>query len=363
MTRKTKWSIVLCFVLVVILAAMWATRVAAEEKPWWPFPVVEFSSGEAKVVDYVPLEKASKKWNVVALFPQLLDKSWIGANYGLIKEAERLGVKFTLLDAGGYDNLNRQLSQYDDAVAMRADAIITSVISEAGMSKKFNEGKAKGIVNVAMINPVYEAKIDAAVYNDVKFFGRAAADVVIDEFKESPKVRVALFPGPAGSGWAEEINQAFCERLEEKAKGKFEILDEKYAEISKTVQLKLVEDVLQAYDNVDLLYGNNSMAEVAINVVKEAGLAGKTKIMASYETPDLIPAIRRGEVIGMISEQNVAISRICMDLAVRALEGKPTGFSANLQPMARAITKDNITTIPMDWCFAPEDFRPVYTVD
>ena len=192
MSQRLKNIVRGCLIASIVLAIGLVTQVYAEEKPWWPFPVVELSSGEAKVVDYVPLEKVTKKWNVVALFPQLLDKSWIGANYGLVKEAERLGVKLTILDAGGYDNLNRQLSQYDDAVAMRADAIITSVISEAGMSKKFNEGMAKGIVNVAMINPVYEAKIDGAVYNDVKFFGRAAADVVMEEFKESPKVRVAL---------------------------------------------------------------------------------------------------------------------------------------------------------------------------
>jgi protein TorT len=340
-----------------------ADRGIAAEKQWWPFRVVEFSQGKPRGVDYVPLDKASKKWNIVTLLPHLKDTSWVTANYGLVMEAKRLGVKLTILDAGGYDNLNRQLSQYDDAIAMKADAIITGVISEGGLSKKFEEGMAKGIVNVSLINPVYEAKVTAGVYNDVKFFGQAAADTVIEEFKDSPKTRIAIFPGPAGSGWAEDITQAFRNRLEEKAQGKFQVLTEKYGDAGKSVQLKLVEDVLQTYDDIDLLYGCNPMAEVAINVLKEAGLMDKTKIMASYETPDLLPAIKKGEVIGMISEQNVAIARICVDLAVRALEGKPTGFSSRLQPLAKAITKDNITTIPLDWSYAPEGFRPVYSVD
>ena len=126
--------------------------------------------------------------------------------------------------------------------------------------------------------------------------------------------------------------------------------------------MKLVEDALQTFDNIDLLYGCNPMAEVAINVVKEAGLAEKTKIMASYETPDLLPAIRAGEVLGMVSEQNVAIARICLDLAVRVLEKKPTGFGNFLQPQCMAITANNIKTIPMDWCYAPAGFKPVFKV-
>ena len=42
----------------MILAAavlVWlAAPVTAEEKPWWPFKVVDSGSGQAKVVDYVP---------------------------------------------------------------------------------------------------------------------------------------------------------------------------------------------------------------------------------------------------------------------------------------------------------------------
>lgn len=362
-TVKRSWVIAI-FISALVVGAFLTGQALAEEKPWWPFPVVETSTGQPRVVDYVPLqEKASKKWNIIALLPHMKDTSWVTADYGLVMEAKRQGVKLTILDAGGYDNLNKQLSQYDDAIQMKADAIIAGVISEGGMSKKFQEGKEKGIINIGLINPIYEAPLDAKVYNDVKFFGVAAADAVMEEFKDKDKVRVVIFPGPAGSGWAEDITKAFRDRLEEKAKGKFEVLEEKYGDAGKSVQLKLVEDALQAYDKIDLLYGCNPMAEVAINVVKEAGLAGQTKIMASYETPDLLPAIKAGEVIGMISEQNVAIARVCMDLAIRALEKKPTGFSDTLQPLAMAITKDNIAKIPIDWCYYPEDFKPVYKVD
>lgn len=359
--KRQKMLVVLAMAALVLV---WSVGPAAAEKPWWPFKVVESSTGKAKVVDYVPLQgKATKKWNIVALFPHLKDTSWLSANYGLVMEAKRQGVRLTILEAGGYDNLNKQVSQYDDAIQMGADAILTSVISEGGMSKKFKEGKDKGIVNIGVINPIEQAPLDGKVYNDVVIGGEAAADVVMEEYKNQDKVRVLIFPGPAGSGWAEGLSNAFKARLAAKAPGKFEILAETFGDAGKSVQLKLVEDSLQTYDNIDLLYGCNPMAEVAINVVKEAGLSDKVKIMASYETPGLLPAIRAGEVLGMISEQNVAIARICLDLAVRALEKKPTGFGNLLQPLAASITNKNINNIPMDWCYAPKDFKPVFRVD
>jgi protein TorT len=363
MSTRSRYCVIGVLIVGIILGALVTNQSYAKEKPWWPFPVLDFSKGTPRMVQYIPLKKASKKWNIVALLPHLKDTSWVTADYGLVMEAKRLGVKLTILDAGGYDNLNRQISQYDNAVAMGADAIITGVISEAGMRKKFEQGMAKGIVNIVLINPVYKVNVTASIYNDVKFFGAAAADVVMKEFKDTPKVRVVIFPGPAGSGWAEDITKSFRDRLKEKTGDKFEILAEKYGDAGKSVQLKLVEDALQAYDKIDLLYGCNPMAEVAVNVLKEAGLVGKTKIMASYETPDLLPMIRKGEVIGMISEQNVANARVSVDLAVRALEKKPTGFSSHLQPVARAITKDNINKIHLDWAFQPANYRPVFKVD
>ena len=364
MLRKIENYAVIFFLVGMVMVTFSTKQSFGQEKHWYPFAVMDLSESTPKIVEYVPLnEKTTKKWNIVALLPHLKDTSWVTADYGLVMQAKQQGVKLTILDAGGYDNLNKQLSQYDDAVAMKADAIIAAVISEGGLKKKLEEGMSKGIVNIGLINPIYEANITAAVYNSVKLGGRAAADVVIEEFKDSSKVRVAIFPGPAGSGWAEDMTQAFKDRIEEVTPGKFEILAEKYGDAGKSVQLKLVEDVLQAYDQIDLLYGCNPMAEVAINVLKEAGLENDTKIMASYETPDLLPAIRKGEVIGMVSEQNVAIARMCVDLAIRALENKPTGFGSPLQPIAKAITKDNINIIPLDKSFAPDDFRPVYKVD
>ena len=58
------------------------------------------------------------------LFPHMKDSFWVAVAYGIVKQAEAMNVNVTFYEAGGYDNLPRQLSQFDDCIASSADAII-----------------------------------------------------------------------------------------------------------------------------------------------------------------------------------------------------------------------------------------------
>src|SRR3954447_17840392 len=134
---------------VLAAAGLAAGSGVAQAKDWYPFKVYDASSGKNVEADYVPLPKAEKKWNVCVLFPHMKDSFWVAVAYGVVEESKQLGVKMTLLQAGGYENLPKQISEFDDCVASGAQAIVTGAISEAGMAKKFQEGLDKGIVQIS----------------------------------------------------------------------------------------------------------------------------------------------------------------------------------------------------------------------
>ena len=95
-----------------------------------------------KVTEYSPLAKASKPWNICVLFPHMKDTFWVAVDYGVVEEAKRMGVNLTLYQAGGYENLPKQLAQFDDCLAGNFDAIVIGPISEAGLDKQFAKGVA-----------------------------------------------------------------------------------------------------------------------------------------------------------------------------------------------------------------------------
>ena len=89
-------------------------------KDWYPFKIAAAKNGDLKQVEqiaYVPLDKAEKPWKLCVLFPHMQDTYWLSVDYGIVEEAKRLGVKINLYQAGGYTQLPKQISQYDDCMA------------------------------------------------------------------------------------------------------------------------------------------------------------------------------------------------------------------------------------------------------
>lgn len=325
----------------------------ANAQDWWPAKV---GDGGA-LVDYVPLDKADKKWKLCVLFPHVKDSLWVAAAYGASEEAKRLGVTMTLYQAGGYDNLTKQLSQFDDCVAAGADAIITGAISEAGLAKKFEEGLAKKIPQISVINPVADAPVTAKVSVDYPTMGKLAASYVLKELG-GKTAEVAAFPGPQGSGWAEGFFQGFEMGLEGSPA---KIVDTKWGDTGVAVQLKLVEDSLQAHPNVSIIWGAPPAIEAAVSAVADAGRDADISLVSSYENQAMLGLLKAGDVKSFPTLAPVLEARIAIDTAVRILEGKQYFKAPMIEP--EMLAKDNLSTTNLDNIFAPENWQPVYSVN
>ncbi|WP_315831886.1 TMAO reductase system periplasmic protein TorT [Bradyrhizobium prioriisuperbiae] len=348
-----RWKLML--VLASGLAASGIPK--AEAADWWPAKVYDLANGKSAEVGYVPLEKADKKWNICILFPHVKDSLWVAAAYGAVEEAKRLGVRITLFQAGGYENLPKQLSQFDDCVASKPDLIITGAISEAGLAKKFQEGLDKKIPQVALINPVANAPVTAKVSVDYPTMGELAGQYLLDTHPGKP-VSVAVFPGPQGAGWPESFLKGFDQRLKGTSA---KIVDTKWGDTGVAVQLKLVEDSLQTNPDIGVIWGAPPAIEAAVSAVQDAGKRGKIDLLPSYENQAMLDFLKNGEVKGFPTLAPVLEARIAIDIAVRILEGKPYLKAPMIVP--EMITKENLGKSDLGNIFAPANWQPVYSVD
>ncbi|MCL6284157.1 TMAO reductase system periplasmic protein TorT [Ruegeria sp. 2012CJ41-6] len=340
-----------------VATACAAGSVSAQDAPWWPFTAEDWTSGEAVPIEYEPTETPTKKWKLCAVYPHIKDSWWIAVNYGQVSEAQRQGAELTIFEAGGYTNLNQQISQFDDCVALGADAILVSVISEAGLANQIEEATNNGTVIVGVGNPIFEAKVTSKIFTDQELMGFTGGQLVREMFGEDP-ARVVQFPGPQGAGWAESSAAGFRRAVEG---SEIEILEDKYGDTGKSVQLRLVEDALQAHDDVDLLYGVAVMAEVAVTAVDEAGLADDTQIVSWYSNQGMIDGVKNGTISGTVTQYPVAIGRIGVDLAIRALEGRE--HAKEVHPVPLAVTAENVGDIDLTRAFAVPGFQPTFKVD
>lgn len=324
---------------------------------WWPAKVYDLNSGKTAEISYEPLSRAAKKWNICVLFPHMKDSLWVAAAYGVVEEAKRLGVKITLFQAGGYENLPKQLSQFDDCVASKPDAIITGAISEAGLAKKFQEGLDKKIAQIALINPVADAPVTAKVSVDYPTMGALAGGYLLEMHGGKP-VKVAVFPGPQGAGWPESFLKGFAEKLNGTPA---KISDTKWGDTGVAVQLKLVEDSLQTDPDIGAIWGAPPAIEAAVGAVQESGKRGKIDLLPSYENQAMLDFLKNGDVKGFPTLAPVLEARIAVDTAVRILEGKSYMKAPMIVP--EMITRDNLGRSNLGNIFAPANWQPVYSVD
>ena len=345
-------------------ALLMASASSAMAEQWFPYEIEVWDppfdmASPRMTVEYAPVRKAEKKWDICVSFPHMKDAYWLAVNYGVVAESERLGVQMQLVEAGGYTNLNKQISQIEDCVAAGADAVVIGAISFDGLNNLVKEIRGKGVPVIDVINGMSSSDLSAKSLVSFGEMGYKAGEYIA---KLHPKggdaVKVAWFPGPPGAGWVEAGNQGFVEAVSDSA---IEIVDTKYGDTGKEIQLKLVEDTLEAYPDIDYIVGTSPTSEAAVQLLRDRGLSDKIKVLAYYFTPGVYQNIKRGRVLAAPTDSAVIQGRVAIDQAVRILEDKH--YLKHAGPALYVIDKSNVETFHYESSLAPANFKPTFSVD
>ena len=89
------FAVFLTLVIVCCLQIECPRRQLAAWKPGTkPF---DYDSKSSEFIDYKPTElQPGKQWHLCISYPHMKDAYWLNVNYGMIQEAKRLGIAFTL---------------------------------------------------------------------------------------------------------------------------------------------------------------------------------------------------------------------------------------------------------------------------
>ena len=347
-----------------VVAVSLAFSAGASAKNWYPIDaestLPDFApDGKKTDIVYIPLLKAEKNWKICASLPHLKDAYWLGVNYGLTEQAKEEGVKLNVVDAGGYTELSKQISQIEDCVAGGAQAVVISAISYDGLSNLVAEIAKKGIPVIDAVNGISSPAVTAKSMVSFYTMGYETGTYLAKKHPaSSAMVKVGWFPGPAGAGWVEDANKGFMEAVKGSA---VQVLNPKFGDTGKEVQLKLVEDLLQAEPDVRYIVGTAVTAEAAQGLIRERGLTGKVDLLAFYMSPGVYTGIKRGSILASPADSMVIQGRMAIDQAVRALEGKD--LVKHVGPKIFVVDRSNIEQVDPTNILPPTGFKPVFRVN
>ena len=315
---------------------------------------------EEDTYEPIPVDEVTQKWNICVLFPHVKDPYWLATNYGTLIEAQRDGADYQLYEAGGYDFLDKQVTQMEDCITQGFDAIVLGAISAKGLCTQIASAIDAGIPVVDFINGTDCPESEGSPLFShalVSFHDLAVttAEYLI-EHSEGGDRHVGFFPGPEGAGWSDAAVEGFNNTIEGT---NVSVSVTRRADPGLDTQLALIEDSLKAYPDINTIVGVDIAAEAGVVAGRNAGVQDSVDVFAFHIIPGVFDAILAGDAVGSPTDYTTVQGRMAVDQAIRMLEGQ-TLRSPTAGPIPEMVTIDNAETLEYTLMFAPRDFQATF---
>jgi len=289
---------------------------------------------------------------IAVMLPAAGDPYFKMKAYGYTDEGKKLGYKGTIYDAGGYGNLQKQVSQIEDVIQRKVAGIVLVPASSDGTVPVVEKAVAAGISVINDGIATKTAKVTGFVGEPSYVMTELLAAYAVD--KLGGKGDVVLLSGPSGLDLTLFRVNGFKDYIS-KFPG-MKVVAEKFTSTATSEALTTMQDFLQAQPNLKAVYAFNG--PIAIGAVQALRAAGKKPGDVLVLTTDMEVETQRlieeGWIQATVVSQPVTMARLAVQRAIEAAEGKTIPKETLTQ--ASMITKATVgsvdlsgQTVPADW--------------
>lgn len=293
--------------------------------------------------------KADKPYRIAVLFPNAGDPYFQQKSYGYRDEAEKVGVSVDFMDAGGYANIEKQISQIENAVQKKYDAIAIAVTSSTGTVPALEAAQKAGVLVVGDgVFPESDEVIKRG--EDSELAGFNSGKYLCENLSGGDGVGLLL--GPPGIDLIKLREIGVQRALSACPDVKVVKALNNLSDLPSSLQA--AENILQADPNVKGFYAFNSV--VAQAVVQSLQAAGKQPGEVQVTTVDMDPDLERLMKEGWVQHTSVGgsvlLGRVVIDTVVQKLNGDDVEQEAYLVPVE--VTPDSLDSFDRTILYPPD---------
>lgn len=333
-----RWSIIVLGVLAVLLVGCGGgdeEDAAGEETP--PAETAEEADDSPKGVIGVSYPTVEGPWFTAVL-------------YGMTEEAKAQGYELVITNAGGYENVDTQVSQMADLVQRQVNGILTAVADPEALAPQIQAASDAGIPVVAAGEE--GQNVVSSVSASHCTLGEEMAEGVKELLPDGGKI--AALTGPAGAFWTVTRWDCFQAALEG---ANIEVVAQQWSEPSVDEGLRLAEDILQRNPDLDLFYGVDDTVGVgAAQAVTQGPGCDSVQVVTAILGETAEELLREGCIDYLVAQQTVNIGRDSVSTLVQAIEGG--SVEANVEVPNVVVTPENIDSIDKSSIQPPAGWRP-----
>lgn len=320
------------------------------------------SNNKPMAINYQFLDQVTHPWKLCAVYPHLRDSYWLSINYGMVKQAQKLGITLKVMEAGGYSNVEKQSLQLKSCREWGADAIILGTVG----SQAYN-GKLSSLIgdtpvflmtnNIDFTDPDIRQHVKAKVGVNWYDMGHAAGTFLAQRHPQgSGKVRIAWLPGPQLRGGTKPISSGFTDAIKN---SDVEIVTTLWGDNSKELQRNLIQHLFATQKKIDYIVGGAVAAEVAISELRTHDLP-HIKIVSTYLSHGVYRGLLRNRILFSPTDKMAEQAMLAIDQAVRYLENKP--LVLDVAPSIADLTPHHLPAKVIAQSLSPAEFRPSFFV-
>jgi ribose transport system substrate-binding protein len=217
--------------------------------------------------------KATKRFKIVLLQAHRADAFAISSALAVQQYGKAHGISVTVNDAGGYQNVSKQLGQIDTAISEKADAIIMWSTDPTAVVSELRKAQRAGVKIIGYTQPP-NMKLPVVVTGNFVLDGKTMATALFK--KIGGKGDVMTLYGGAGSAYQAALLQGFNQAHQAypnvKVVANQTIPDFDPSKVTNAVADELVRDP----NLVGVATSTTAMAVGAADAVAKAGRKGKT---------------------------------------------------------------------------------------
>lgn len=296
---------------------------------------------------------AAQEKEIAVMLPAAGDPYFKLKSFGYIDEGKKLGYDVKIYDAGGYGNLQKQVSQIEDVITRKVAGIVLVPASSDGTVPVVEKAIAAGIPVINDGIATHTDKVTGFVGEPSYVMTELLAAYTAD--KLGGKGNVAMLSGPSGLDLTKLRVDGFKDYLA-KYPG-MKVVAEKFTSTASSEALSTMQDFLQAHPDLKAVYTFNG--PIAIGAVQALRAAGKNPGDVLVLTTDMETETERlieeGWIQATVVSQPVTMARLAVQRAVEAAEGKTIPKETLTQ--ASMITKSTVKDVDLSGQSVPADWK------
>lgn len=231
-------------------------------------------------------------------------------------KAKELNVELLVMDS--QDKIETQLSQVDNLVTQKVDAVILNTVDFVGLGPAVDQVKGAGIPLVEVITFTKNENYDVFVGTDPKqsgiFMGEMLAEVL------GGKGNVALLQGQIGHSAEITRGQGLQEALFDKYPD-IKLITQQTANWNRDEAMRITEDWLQRFPEIDAIAAQND--EMAMGALQAVEAAGKDIVVMGIDgIPDALKAVKEGRLAATVLDNVTAEGKRAVEVAVGLIQGE-----------------------------------------